>query len=217
MFDRYSNCYTRICVECSEKCEWIWRITPRTSTSHSDDPNENYNFLTTKFQEVVNRNALLKNKFLRGNHAPFIDKEFRKAIHTRSRLRNKFFKNPTKANELLLKNQWNKCVLLRKKCIKNYFSKVTESGVSTNKEFWKIIKPFLTNKGFLPGNELTLTENDEVITEEKILAEKFNNHYTNIVERSCGVKPTKLNLVNNSLNGNESIIDAITCHFCNHP
>ena len=142
---------------------------------------------------------------MRGNHAPFIDKEFRKAIHTRSRLRNKFFKNPTKANELLLKNQWNKDVLLRKKCIKNYFSKVTESGVSTNKEFWKIIKPFLTNKGFLPGNELTLIENDEVITEEKILAEKFNNHYTNIVERSCGVKPTKLNLVNNSL-----------CYFCNH-
>ena len=43
-------------------------------------------------------------------------------------------------------------VLLRKKCIKNYFGKVTESGVSTNKEFWKIIKPFLTNKVFLPGN-----------------------------------------------------------------
>ena len=81
-----------------------------------------------------------------------------------------------------------------------------ESGLSTNKEFWKIIKPFLTNKGLLPGNELTLIENDEVITEEKILAEKFNNHYTNIVERSCGVKPTKLNLVNNYL-----------CHFCNHP
>ena len=53
------------------------------------------------------------------------------------------------------------------------------------KEFWKIIKPFLTNKGFLSGNEITIIENDEVITEEKILAEKFNNHYTNTVERSC--------------------------------
>ena len=72
------------------------------------------------------------------------------------------------------------------------------------KEFWKIIKPFLTNKGFLSGNEITLIENDEVITEEKILTEKFNNHYTNIVEQSCGVSSTKLNLVNNSLNENQN-------------
>ena len=100
--------------------------------------------------------------------------------------------------------------------MKNYFSKVTESGVNTSKEFWKIIKPFLAIKEFLSGNETTLPENNEVITEENILAEKFNNHYTNIIERSCGVRPTKLNLVNNSLNENESAIDAITCHFRNH-
>ena len=114
-------------------------------------------------------------------------------------------------------SQQNKCVLLRKKCIRNYFSKVMESGVNTNKEFWEIIKPFLANKGFLSCNELTLIENDKVITHEKILAEKFNNHYRNIVKGSCGFKPTNLNLVNNSLSENESIIDAITCHFCNHP
>ena len=52
----------------------------------SDDPNENYKFLTTKFQEVVNRHIPLKKKILRENHASFIDKEFRKAIYTRSRL-----------------------------------------------------------------------------------------------------------------------------------
>ena len=74
---------------------------------------------------------------------------------------------------------------------KNYFSEVAESGVNTNKEFWKNMKPFLTNEVFLSGNEITLIENNEVITEEKILAKKFNYHYTNIVERSCGVRPTK--------------------------
>ena len=114
----------------------------------------------------------------------------------------------------MLKKQQNKCVLLRNKCIKNYFSKVAKGGVNTNKEFWKIIKPFLTNKGFHSGNEIMLIENDEVITEEKILADKFNNHYTNIVERSYGVKPAKLN---HSLDKNESVIDVITCHFRNHP
>ena len=33
----------------------------------SDDPNENYNFLTRKFQETVNKHASLNKKFLRGN------------------------------------------------------------------------------------------------------------------------------------------------------
>ena len=51
-------------------------------------------------------------------------------------------------------------------------------------------------------------ENDEVITEERILVEKFTDHYTNIFERSCGIRPTKLNLINSSLNDNESGIDA---------
>ena len=154
---------------------------------------------------------------MRGNHARFINKEFRKAIYTRSRLRNKFLKNLSKANESLFKKQRNKCVSLRKKCIKNYFSKITENGVNANKEFWKIIKPFLTNKGFLSGNEITIIENDEVITDEKILAEKFNNHYKNIVEQCCGVRPKKVNLINKSLNENESVIDAIICYFRNHP
>ena len=67
------------------------------------------------------------------------------------------------------------------------------------------------------GNELTLTQNDEVMTEENILAEKFNDHYTNITDRSCGVRSTKLNLVSSSLNGNESAIAATTCHLRNYP
>ena len=32
-------------------------------------------------------------------------------------------------------------------------------------------------------------------------------------ERSCGVRPIRLNLSNSSLNDNKSVIDAITCHF----
>ena len=63
----------------------------------SDDPNENYSFLTREFSH-------LRKKFIRGNHAPFMNKELRKAIYTRSRLRNKFCKSPSKENEALYKN-----------------------------------------------------------------------------------------------------------------
>ena len=69
----------------------------------ADDPDENYNFLKSKLQEAVNRHVSLKKNILQGNHAPFIDKEFRKAIYTRSRLRNKFLKSSTKENKSLFK------------------------------------------------------------------------------------------------------------------
>ena len=40
----------------------------------------------------------------RGNDAPFMNKGLMKAIYTRSRLRNRYFKNPTKENETSYKN-----------------------------------------------------------------------------------------------------------------
>ena len=55
---------------------------------HENKPNFNYDSLVNKFSELVNKHAPLKSKTLRGNHAPFMNKEFQKAIYTRSRLKN---------------------------------------------------------------------------------------------------------------------------------
>ena len=64
----------------------------------TDGPNENYDFLTNNFINIVNNHAPLKKKFIRGNQAPFMTRNLRKEIYTRSRFRNKFCKNPTKEN-----------------------------------------------------------------------------------------------------------------------
>ena len=60
----------------------------------SDDSDKKYSFLTRKFSKIVEKHTPLIKKFIRGNHAPFINKELRQAIYTRSRLHNKFCKNP---------------------------------------------------------------------------------------------------------------------------
>ena len=57
-------------------------------------------------------------------------------------------------------------------------------GITTNKNFWTFIKPFLPNKGFLEGKHITLTEKNKVITSEREFAETFNEHYSNIVEKN---------------------------------
>ena len=70
-----------------------------------------------------------------------------------------------------------------------YFNKVIKAVVPTNEHFWKLIKPFLTNKRFLENAEIMLGKRDKIVIEEK---EIFNNHYIDIVERSCGTKPTNV-------------------------
>ena len=65
-----------------------------------------------------------------------------------------------------------------------YLNKLVDDGTATNKHFWKLIKPFLKNKSFHPQNDVMLIQNDEIISEEKDLAETFDKHYINIAERS---------------------------------
>ena len=105
----------------------------------SDDPNENYELLMTVFSNIVEKHATLKKKFLSGNQALFMTKGFRKATYNRSRLRNKFCKIPSEENEKLYKKQRNKCVAIRKKSIRNYFNKIANGNIVTNRNFWKII------------------------------------------------------------------------------
>ena len=62
----------------------------------------------------------------------------------------------------------------------------------TNKQFWKTMKPFLTNKGCLENNDIILLDGEEMITNDRILAKRFNDYYINIVERSSGFKPSKM-------------------------
>ena len=155
----------------------------------TSSPDENYLVLTNVFSNIDNIHAPLKKKIIRGNDAPFIKKKLRKAIYNRSRLRNGYFKNPTKENKRSYKKQRNKFVSLRRKSITQHFSKI---GIMTNKQFWKPTKPFLTNKRCLENNNIILVDGEEMITNDRILAKYFNEHYINIVERSSGVKPSKM-------------------------
>ena len=62
----------------------------------NDDPNENYDFLTNTFINIVNKHAPIKKKFKRRNQVPFC-------------------KNPAKENEKTVKRQRNKYVALGRK------------------------------------------------------------------------------------------------------
>ena len=110
-------------------------------------------------------------KIVRANDAPFMSKELRKAIFTGNRPRNRYFENPTKENEKTYKKQRNKC---HRKSITQHFSKTTSKEIMTNKQFC------------LENNDIILLDGEEKIKNDRILANRFNEHYINIFERSSG-------------------------------
>ena len=115
----------------------------------------------------------------------------------------------------MFKTQRNKCVSLRKKCIKSYFQDVTKKGLITNKSFWSFVKPFLTNKSCHIQIDIMLIGHGKVIVEESELIEKFNDLWINIVEKSLGQKPCNFVSDTNSLE-DDVVINEIVQHYSNH-
>ena len=66
--------------------------------SLSDDPSSVYSDFSAHFKSILDLHAPHMSKTLRGNQAPFMSKDLSKNIMTRSRLKNIFNRQKTKAN-----------------------------------------------------------------------------------------------------------------------
>ena len=77
------------------------------------------------FQNVLNKHTPLKQKKVRGNHAPFITNDLSKAIMNKSKTRNRYLKWPSRKNFLAKKNVTNFRKYLIRITKKSYFQKVT--------------------------------------------------------------------------------------------
>ena len=109
------------------------------------------------------------------------------------------------------KKQKNNGKNLNKKREKNYFSKITSNGVVGNKLFWHTVKSFLTSKGFLHSDDMTLHIGDKTVTDYNELAKAFNN-YINIVQNTTGKPTIKLQRSNNDKSTVKTIIKTYEHH-----
>ena len=112
------------------------------------------------------------------------------------------------------KKQINLCVPFIRTCMKNYLIKLTQKNLTTNKSIWKFIKTFLTNKGFIGNNELTIIYKNKTISDEKQLTKLFNSYYLNIVEKSSGTTPKTfgINFENISVQSVKDIVNSYKNH-----
>ena len=99
---------------------------------------ELYEKLSEIFVDILNYHAPLKEKQIRGNHAPyhaFMNKELSKAIMEKSKTRNKYLKWPSRENYVSYKKSKNKCNSLTKKAKKNFLRKLQKTGLCLIRSF----------------------------------------------------------------------------------
>ena len=130
-------------------------------------------------------------------------------IKNKSKTRNKYIKWPSGENFLVMKRAKNYCNNLTRTTKKNFFQRVTKSGFPNIKKFWNTVKLFLTNKGFLTNDSISVKVDDDLVIGKKKLANLFNLHYINIVENTSGVPPVIQGNPNNPNEANTTVKNII--------
>ena len=166
--------------------------------------NLSYSQIEKAFVTVLDNHAPLKKKQLRFNHSPFMTKALRKAIMTCSSLKNISNKKRSYENWDKFKKtkkflretpSQNKTGLLQQYCTKS---------VSDTKKFWKMIKPYFSNKG-LNSNKIFLSEKGRLIKDPAAIDTTMNDYFVNINE-TIGLKQFQLDHLSNLFEDCTSII-----------
>ena len=174
--------------------------------------NTNYELFENIFMKLLNKHAPMKTKYVRANNAPFMTKTLSKAIMTRSRLRNKFLKNPSVTNKINYNKHRNFCVNLLRREKKNYFDNIDLNLITDNKQFWKTIKPLFSDKHNI-SKKINLIEGDKIISDDDKVAEVMNDFFSNAVQK-LSIKGYETNLISDI--GNDNILNIIN-RYNNHP
>ena len=165
---------------------------------------KNIEFFKSIFLKVSNKRGPIKTKYLQANHSPFVTKELSKAIMQRYKLRNQYLKCKSKEARARFKIYRNFCVTLLRKAKRDYYENLELGKVNDSKKFWNAVKPIFRNK-VTTRNNITLIENEKVVTSEIELAKIFNKYFVDIVPK-LGIKPI-VSIRNNDLEtGNLSTI-----------
>ena len=143
--------------------------------------NSPYDEFEAVFVETLNKHAPLKEKYIRANNSPFMNKIISKAIMNRSRLKNRFIKIPNDTNRHNYIKQRNYCVNLVRREKKKYYNSLNLRKITDNKKFWTTIKPLFSDKNTSTRN-ITLIENKTIVSSDENVAEIMNDFFSNVVD-----------------------------------
>ena len=120
------------------------------------------------------------------------------------KLRNQYLKCKSEEARARFKIQRNLCVTLLRKAKRDYYENLELGKVSDSKKFWNTVKPVFGNE-VTARNNITLIENEKVVTFEIELAKIFNKYFVDIVPK-LSIKPIVSSRNNDLETGNLSTI-----------
>ena len=127
----------------------------------------------------------------------------------RSKLKNLYNQFPTELNETNYKKQRNLCTNLLRKEKKKFYNDLDLSVLSDSRQFWRNIKPLLSDKQCKAHKNIVLLNTEEIITKDVEVAEKFNNFFIKSVENIKSYIP--------SIEDKNENLDDIIKQYENHP
>ena len=145
----------------------------------------NYGSFKTAFIEVLNKHAPLRKKFLRANHAPYIAKTLRKAIILGLNLSQNISKRKLKPTSNYIKNIKTFVLIYKKGKKRKYYESLDMKNVLDSKEFWKTVRPFLSDKNTV-FSQISIEKNNRIISDDLNLSEEFSAFFEDAV-RSLNV------------------------------
>ena len=121
-----------------------------------------------------------RKKVLRGNEKPHMNKNLRRVIMKKSKLKDKANKIKHPLDIMNYKKQRNYVIKLNKTGKLVYFNNLKLG--KDNKSFWDKCKPYFTNKYSKADTDIMLNENGELLLKDKDVADTFNEYFGSIVE-----------------------------------
>ncbi len=111
-----------------------------------------------------------------------MNKDLRKEIMRRSRLKN--VANKTKRQEDIkrYRDQRNIVVKLNRNAKREYYRSIQAKSIKNDKKFWKTVKPLFSNANTM-SEKINLIENGKILSNDEEIAECFNEYFINITDQ----------------------------------
>lgn len=144
-----------------------------------DDVDDSYWVCERLITSIIDEHAPVKTRTVRHKNVPYMNGELRKAINVRNMLKRKYYKQRNNVNWDRYRKYRNLVVKLRKKSL-NQYTKEKCMGQAGSKDFWKTVKPLISDKYKNNECNIILMEEDNIINDSISVCNVFNQYFINM-------------------------------------
>jgi len=145
------------------------------------DVNSMYARFTAVFQHLYNNSFPIQNKIIKASeiHRPWLTKAIRNSINKKHSLYKNYQKLRSEQSYSVYKIYRNKLTTILRKAEKRYYLQKLENVKSNLAKTWKILNA-ITSRNVKKGNIEEIISNNKTIQDQKLIANSFNNFFSNV-------------------------------------